>query len=187
MSIETKIPMSKEESLIDRDSDVFDTEIIVSHISVSRANFSNNVGKYIPFLEVVQATIVPYTIKLAFPFLEFMDWCTEKYSREENIVINKLGFEVLCRVESLSIRRSLIISESLSVVSEPFEEKNIIMAYKEFPTEFKDLFVQTIVEPEHISEILSLPMSVNMMVIEVQWVCSILSHILGLDNEKYVV
>jgi hypothetical protein len=25
------------------------------------------------------------------------------------------------------------------------------------------------------------------MVIEVQWVCSILSHILGLDNDKYVV
>jgi hypothetical protein len=25
------------------------------------------------------------------------------------------------------------------------------------------------------------------MVIEFQWVCSILSHILGLDNEKYVV
>jgi hypothetical protein len=32
-----------------------------------------------------------------------------------------------------------------------------------------------------------LPISVNIMVIEVQWVCSIISQILGLDNDKYVV
>jgi hypothetical protein len=72
-------------------------------------------------------------------------------------------------------------------VSEPFEEENIIMVYRECPSEVKDLFLQTIVKPEHISESLSLPMSVNIMVIEVQWVCSILSQILGLDNDKYVV
>ena len=30
-------------------------------------------------------------------------------------------------------------------------------------------------------------MNVNIMVIEVQWACSILSQVLGLDNEKYVV
>jgi hypothetical protein len=30
-------------------------------------------------------------------------------------------------------------------------------------------------------------MNVNIMVIEVQWVCSLLSQVLGLDNEKYVV
>ena len=30
-------------------------------------------------------------------------------------------------------------------------------------------------------------MNVNIMVIEVQWVCSLLSHVLVLDNEKYLV
>jgi hypothetical protein len=39
---------SREESLIDRDSDVFDTEIIVSPISVSRSNLLDNVGKGYP-------------------------------------------------------------------------------------------------------------------------------------------
>jgi hypothetical protein len=42
-----------EESLIDRDSDVFDTEITISPISVSKRNMSDNVGRCIPFLEVV--------------------------------------------------------------------------------------------------------------------------------------
>jgi hypothetical protein len=61
------------------------------------------------------------------------------------------------------------------------------MVYRECPSEVKDLFLQTIVRLENIFEILSLPMSVNVMVIEVQWVCSILSQILGLGNQNYVV
>jgi hypothetical protein len=72
-------------------------------------------------------------------------------------------------------------------VSEPFEEEKLIMVYQECPSEVKNLFLQTIVKPEHYSESLSLPMNVNVMVIEIQWVYSILSHILGLDNDIYVV
>jgi hypothetical protein len=36
---------SREEALIDRDSNVFDTEIIVLPISVSRSNLLDDVGK----------------------------------------------------------------------------------------------------------------------------------------------
>ena len=57
--------------------------------------------------------------------------------------------------------------ETPSIVFEPFEEENIIMVYRECPSEVKDLLLQTIVKLEHISESLSLPMSVNVMVIEV--------------------
>jgi hypothetical protein len=51
----------------------------------------------------------------------------------------------------------------------------------------KNLFLQTIVKPEHHSESLSLPINVSIMIIEVQWACSLLSQILGLDNDKFVV
>jgi len=34
---------------------------------------------------------------------------------------------------------------------------------------------------------MSFPMNVNIMVIEVQWVFSLLSQVLCVDNEKYVV
>jgi hypothetical protein len=46
-------PVSNKEALIDRESNVFDPEITISPISVSRANLSDNVGKKIPFLEAV--------------------------------------------------------------------------------------------------------------------------------------
>jgi hypothetical protein len=63
LSVTEQDPASKEEALIDRDSDIFDTEITVSPISVSRANLLDNVGKQIPFLEAAQASITPYASK----------------------------------------------------------------------------------------------------------------------------
>jgi hypothetical protein len=68
-SVTEQDPVVNEEALIDRDSDVFDTEITISPISVSRSNLSDKVGRCIPFLEAVQATIVPYAVEIAFPFL----------------------------------------------------------------------------------------------------------------------
>ena len=53
---------SREEALIDRDSDVFDTEITVSPISVSRSNLLDNVRNCIPFLGMAQASITPYVV-----------------------------------------------------------------------------------------------------------------------------
>jgi hypothetical protein len=72
-------------------------------------------------------------------------------------------------------------------VFEPFKEQHLVTVYRECSLEVKNLFLQTIVKPEHYSESLSMPMNVNFMVIEIQWAYSILNHILGLDNEKYVV
>jgi len=72
-------------------------------------------------------------------------------------------------------------------VSEPFKEEKIIRIYRECPSKVKDLFLHTIVKPEHLSESLYFPMNVSIMVIEFQWVCFLLSQILGLDIEKHVV
>jgi hypothetical protein len=82
MSITEQDPASKEEALIDRDSDVFDTEITISPVSVSRANLLDNVGRQIPFLEAVQASIVPYAVEVAFPFPEFISWCANNTHRK---------------------------------------------------------------------------------------------------------
>jgi hypothetical protein len=102
MSVTEKDPTSKEETLIDRDSDVFDTVINVSPISVSRSNLLDNVRKQLPFLEVVQASIVPYAVEITFPFPEFVRWHAELYSQEERVVLNKLGSEVLFKIDRLS-------------------------------------------------------------------------------------
>jgi hypothetical protein len=101
--------------------------------------------------------------------------------------LNKLGLEVLCELDSPSIRHDLSIPKSSPTVSEPFEEEKLITIYRECPSKVKTLFLQTIVKPKYHSESLLLPTNVSVMVIEVQWVFSILSQILGLDNDKFVV
>jgi hypothetical protein len=87
----------------------------------------------------------------------------------------------------MSIRHALSILEFSPATSEPFEEEKLITIYRECPPKVKTLFLQTIVKPKHHSESLSLPISVSIMVIEVQWACSIINQILGLDNDKFVV
>jgi hypothetical protein len=94
---------SREEALIDRDSDVFDTKIIVSPISMSRLNLLDSVGKRIPFLEEAQASITPYVVEVVFPFLEFVRWCAEQYSQVEKVILNKVGSDVLCEIDISSL------------------------------------------------------------------------------------
>jgi hypothetical protein len=98
-SITEQDPLPSEEALIDRDYDVFDTKITVSFVSVSRANLSDHVGRQLPFLEVIQASIVPYIIEVSFPFPEFVGWCAEQYSQEDKVILSRLGSEVLCRID----------------------------------------------------------------------------------------
>jgi hypothetical protein len=132
---------SGEEALIDRDFDVFDTEMTVSPISVSKSNLLNNVGTHIPFLEVARASIIPYVIETVFPFLEFVSWCAERYSQKERVILNKLGSEVLCKVDGLSLQHTLNAPDSSPAVSKPFEEQKMIMIYRECPPKVKTLFL----------------------------------------------
>jgi hypothetical protein len=77
LSVNEQDIASREEALIDRDSDVFDIEITVSSFSMSRSNLLDNVGMCIPFLEAAQASITPYIVEVVFPFPEFVSWCAE--------------------------------------------------------------------------------------------------------------
>jgi hypothetical protein len=63
----------------------------------------------------------------------------------------------------------------------------MIRVYKECQPEHKSELLQQIIKPKQMSESMLVPISINMMVIEVQWVCSMLSEFLGLESDKYVV
>jgi hypothetical protein len=63
----------------------------------------------------------------------------------------------------------------------------MIKIYRECLPEVKTLFLQTVVKLEHYSKSLSLPVSISVIIVELQWACSLLSQIIGLDNDKFVV
>lgn len=103
LSVAEQDPESNEEALIDRDAYIFDLDITISPISMSRGNLVDIRGKSIPFLEAVQASIVPYAVKLSFLFHEFVGWCVEQYSHSERVIVNKQGSQGLCRIDNLSV------------------------------------------------------------------------------------
>jgi hypothetical protein len=154
---------------------------------VSRSNLLDNVGKHIPFLEVAQDSIIPYIIEMVFPFPEFVRWCAERYSQGERVILNKLGYKVLCKVDNPSLQHALSVPDTSPTEIDPFEEQRMITIYRECPLKVKTLLQQTIVNPEYHSESLTLPASISVMIVKVQWACSLLSQILGLDNDKFVV
>jgi hypothetical protein len=86
LSINEQDISSREESLIDRDFNIFDKEITILPTSVSKSNLLDNVGMHIPFLEASQASITPYIINVVFPFPQFVSWCAEKYYQEERVI-----------------------------------------------------------------------------------------------------
>jgi hypothetical protein len=107
---------SREDSLIDRDSDIFNTLMMVSPVSVSKENLLNNVGFHISFLEAARASFTLYVIETIFPFPEFVSWCAERYSQGKRDILNKLGSEVLCKVDGPSLRHALNIPDASPIV-----------------------------------------------------------------------
>jgi hypothetical protein len=101
LSVAEKDHESNEEALIDRDADVSNLNITISPIFVSRSNLVDIKGKSIPFLEVVDASIVPNVVEVSFPFPEFVGWCAEQYSHLERVIVNKEGSQCMCRINNL--------------------------------------------------------------------------------------
>jgi hypothetical protein len=91
LSISESDISSMEESLINRYFDIFDTETMVSPVSMSKENLLNNIVSRIPFIEEDQASFTPYVIETYFPFPEFVSQCEERYSQGERVILNKLG------------------------------------------------------------------------------------------------
>jgi hypothetical protein len=117
LSVNEQEISSREETLIDRDFDIFDTEITVSPVFMSKSNLLVNVGMCIPFLEAALASIIPYVVEIVFPFPEFVSWCAEHYSQGERFILNKLGSKVLCKVDSPSLWHNLNIPDASPTMS----------------------------------------------------------------------
>jgi hypothetical protein len=187
LEVSEQSPENNEEALIDRDNDVCDPEFIVAPISQLRSNLADVRGKGFPFLESVQASLILYATELCFQFPEFIGWCAEQYSESERVVIDKKGSKVLCKIDVVSVRESLKIPKSFSENFEPFDEEEMIRVYRECQPEIKTLFLRMIIKLDQFPQSLSFPLSIDIMVSEVQCVFSLLSQVLGLNSDRFIV
>jgi hypothetical protein len=116
-----------------------------------------------------------------------MGWCVEKYSESERVVIDKKGSKVMCKIDCVLVNESLKITKSFSENSEPFDEEEMIRVYREFQPKIKTFFLRMIIKLNQFPQSLYFPLIIDIMVSEVQCVFSLLSQVLGFNNDRFVV
>lgn len=101
--------------------------------------------------------------------------------------MNATGSKILFQVNARTIRESLGLSESIAIQSKQFDEEKITKFYRDSTNEVKSQTLYKILKPSESIQDMSFPYDVNIFQDEVQVVFSVLSQILGLDNDKLVI
>ena len=94
--------------------------------------------------------------------------------------------KILGRFDAKSIRGMLSLPHSFPINPKSFNEKVLIELHTYCKTEVKYQFLSSILQVRHSLEGLFLPYNVNIFKDEVQLVMSIVSQVLGLDDDKHV-
>ena len=100
--------------------------------------------------------------------------------------MNKNTTRILCQVNENVICELLNVPENFPGNPEVFSEETLVQLYRECNSEVKNVFLSEILKTGHSVENLVLPLNVNIFWEEVQPVLSMLSKILGYDDDKFV-
>ena len=94
--------------------------------------------------------------------------------------------KILCRIDTKIVHGILSLPNSFPINHESFNEKVLIELYKNCKTKVRCQFLSSILKVVQSLEGLFLPYNVNIFKDEVQLVMSIVSHVLGLDDDTHV-
>ena len=127
-----------------------------------------------------------FVVEKNIPFPEFVEWCANNYSSSERVVMSRATSKILYRVNVKSIHEVLSLPDNFPVIPESFNEQVLIELYKNCETEIRCQFLSSILKVGQSLEGLFLPYNVSIFRDEVQLVMSVVSQVLGLDNDKHV-
>jgi len=127
-----------------------------------------------------------FFVEQTLPFPEFVEWCANSYSSSERVIMSHTTSKILCRIDAKYVRGMLSLPDSFPVNLKSFNEQVLIELYKNCKTEVKCQFLSSILKVGQLLEGLFLPYNVNIFKDEVQLVMSIVSQVLGLDDDMHV-
>ena len=82
---------------MDSQENIFDMILTVNTISQSK----QVIGGQIPLLlNAITISVSQFSLEMSFPFLEFVQWCVDNYSKSKRVLVNSLGSGVLCKINS---------------------------------------------------------------------------------------
>ena len=108
------------------------------------------------------------------------------YSSSERFIVSHTTSKILCRIDVKIVRKILSLLDSFPVNPESFNEQVLIQLYKNCKTEVRCQFLSSILKVGQALEGLFLPYNVNIFIDEVQLFMSIVSHLLGVDDDTHV-
>ena len=100
--------------------------------------------------------------------------------------MNKKDTRILCEVNANVICEVLNVSNIFLKNTEALSEETLVQVYRECKSEIKNSFLIEILKVSHVVESLSFPVDVHLFLEEVQLVFSILSQILGYNDDNSV-
>jgi hypothetical protein len=169
----------KEESIVDKEGDIFDPILSVSSISESKNKLVALEIENYDVLSSARASISRFCQEQTCHFPEFVSWCATNYSHTKRVIVAFDGSKILCRVNSQVIRDSLGLFHPFPQNFVSFDEVELTRVYKECSLETKNEFLSKILKPGQSIEGLSLPCDVNIFQESVQLVFSLLSQAFG--------
>ena len=94
--------------------------------------------------------------------------------------------KILCKVDVKTVRGILSLPDNFPSSCESLNEQVLIEMYKNCRTEVRCQFLSSILKDGQLLEGLFIPYNVNIFKKEVQLVMSLVSQILGLDNDIHI-
>ena len=99
--------------------------------------------------------------------------------------MSRTNSKILCRIDEKVVRKVLSLPDNFPVNPESFNEQVLIELYKNCETEIRCQFLSSILKVVQLLEGLFFPYNVSIFIDEVQLVMSMVSQVLGLDNDRH--
>ena len=176
----------EEESIIDKNANIFDTILVGEAIETTRGKleFLKDRGRdtcgvfksFFHFFSIGQTPHCP----------EFVEWCADNFSVTEGVIMNKSKSKILCPIQAFVIRKTLDIPDEFTHISQDYQEEDIIRCFREFTDESKETFLKAYSKPNGEPINLSYPIDLSQFNEENQWCISLAIQFLGLDTDAYI-
>ena len=175
-----------EDSLTDKDTELFDTIMLNDSVEASQANLNALQSQGIDTHGVFRTFFFYFFIKQTPSSPEFIKWCVNNYSPSEGVIMDTSMSRMMCPINSLNIRNTLLIPSKFTHMSSEYNEEDILHFFQGSSNEQKYIFLKACLKPEsHISDP-PFPIDFDLFNDGNQYVITIEIQFSGMDSNQFV-
>ena len=115
-----------EESLEDKDSEVFDAILLNDSVEATESKLKIVQQQGIDSHGVFSSYFFYFSIEQTPSFPKFIEWCVNNYSPSEGFVMDTSKANMLCPVTFLIVRDALLIPSEFAQMSIEYKEEDIL-------------------------------------------------------------